>query len=74
MDKLAERMQLKRRSIARFLATMPGRAAQSARFSDERRHYYLHEGYMTAYAPAKLHELNRLLDSTVIDRLGYARK
>lgn len=71
LNQLEEKMNLKRNFISRFFRRQPKHVAQSSRFTEERRSYYLDEKYLKEYSEEDLQLLNSLLDNEVAISLGY---
>lgn len=71
LEKLQSKLNLKRRFLARFSLSGPGKVSQSAQFTEERRAYYLEERYLDTYNKDSLQELNDHLDPRVASSLGY---
>ena len=72
LQRLASRMNLRRRPLLGLLSKTPRRVPQSSHFADERRDYYLRKDFMREFTAGELRELNARLDHRVATALGYA--
>jgi len=74
LHRLESAMCLKRRLLAQLRSNSVAKVAQSARFTDERRSYYLREQYLSEYCLQELQAINDHIDLEVISLLGYAER
>jgi hypothetical protein len=74
LDRLEQRMSLRKTFFSRIALSRPEKVSQSSRFTEEKRKYYLEEKYLSQYDISTLQLLNSRLSSHVISRLGYQKK
>lgn len=73
LNQLEKNMNLKKRLLARIIFKSPTKVSQSSGFTDDRRNYYTEQKFLSKYNEKELELLNSLIDSQVINRLGYKR-
>ncbi len=74
LSRLGLSMNLKKKFLYPFISRTVDKVSQSEKFSADRRSYYLNEQYLKEYTKEELQEINDLIQSRVINLLGYQKK
>lgn len=74
LSRLGSKMALRKKILYPFMSSTLDKVAQSDRFSNERRNYYLNEKYLEGYKKEDFQSINSFLDPKVISLLGYEKK
>lgn len=74
LSRLESKMVLRKKILYPFISSTLDKVAQSDRFSNERRNYYLMEKYLEGYKKEDFQRINSFLDPKVISLLGYEKK
>jgi hypothetical protein len=70
--RLGDRLGLRTRRTAGVASARVRRVPVSGKFTDDSASYYLMRRYLAEYDDATLEEVNRHLDTEVVERLGYS--
>jgi hypothetical protein len=74
MSKIELKIGLTKKTINGYPSRSIGKVEQSEEFSNDRRNYYINENFLETYTGDELHEINCLLDKTVMTQLDYEQK